>query len=52
MVERGQTLIVSPLGPGDEGRYECVASNIGGSVSRYQQVKLAPTPQPSSVFTP
>ena len=52
MVDRRQTLIVSPVGPGDEGRYECVASNIGGSVSRYQLVKLKPAPRPSSVFTP
>ena len=52
MVERRQTLIVSPVGPEDEGRYECVAANIGGSVSRYQLVKLKPIPRPSSVFTP
>ena len=52
MVERRQTLVVSPLGQEDEGRYECVASNIGGSVSRYQLVKLKPIPRPSSVFTP
>ena len=52
MVNRRQTLIVNPVGPTDEGRYECVASNIGGSVSRYQLVKLKQTPLPASVFSP
>ena len=51
LVQGRQTLVLRSVGPGDEGRYECVASNIGGSVSRYQEVKLSPAPQPSSVFT-
>ena len=52
MINRRQTLIVRSVGAEDEGRYECVASNIGGSVSRYQLVKLKPTPEPATVFTP
>ena len=35
----------------DEGRYECVASNIGGSVTRYQMVKLKQTQLPASVYS-
>ena len=37
MADNRQTLVIRDLGPGDSGRYECVASNIGGSVTRYKE---------------
>ena len=43
-----QVLVVRDLAPEDAGRYECVASNIGGSVTRFQEVRLkVPSPPPS-----
>ena len=44
-----QVLVVRDLAPEDAGRYECVASNIGGSVTRFQEVRLkVPSPPPSA----
>ena len=51
MADNRQTLILLDVGMGDEGRYECVSSNIGGSVTRFQLVKLKQTTQQSSVYS-
>ena len=51
MSDKRQTLILLNVGTKDEGRYECVASNIGGSVTRYQMVKLKQTQLPASVYS-
>ena len=51
MSDNRQTLMVRDIGPGDSGRYECVASNIGGSVTRYQEVRIAPVSGPPSVYS-
>ena len=40
LADNRQTLMLRDAGAGDQGRYECIASNIGGSVTRYQLVKL------------
>ena len=52
MADNRQTLMVTELGPGDSGRYECVASNIGGSVTRHQEVRVTPVSgPPGSVYS-
>jgi len=50
LIDNRQTLIIKDVGREDEGRYECVASNIGGSVTRYQMVKLRETQQQASIY--
>jgi len=50
LLDNRHTLIIKDVGRQDEGRYECVASNIGGSVTRYQLVKLRETQQHASIY--
>ena len=51
MADNRETLIVENAGPDDQGRYECIASNIGGSITRYQLVVItSPEQQSSSLY--
>jgi len=50
MVDHNQTLIIDQFRSGAEGRYECVVSNLGGSMTRYQWVQLRATDQQASLY--
>ena len=50
MMDHNQTLVIEQFRQGQEGRYECIVSNIGGAVTRYQWVKLLATDQQASLY--
>ena len=46
-----QTIIIESFQSQYEGKYDCVVSNIGGVVRRYQWVKLKETQQHASIYS-
>ena len=45
-----QTIIIENFQSQHEGKYECVVTNLGGSLRRYQWVKLLETQQRASIY--
>ena len=45
-----QTIIIENFQSQHEGKYECVVTNLGGSLRRYQWVKLVETQQRASIY--
>ena len=45
-----QTIIIENFQSQHEGKYECIVTNLGGSLRRYQWVKLVATQQQASIY--
>jgi len=45
-----QTMVIEQFSSRHEGKYDCIVSNIGGTVTRYQWVKLRETEHHASIY--
>lgn len=49
-VNHNQTMIIEHFSSKHEGKYDCIVSNLGGTITRYQWVKLRETEQHASIY--
>ena len=49
-MNHNQTLIIEHFSSEYEGKYDCIVSNLGGTITRYQWVKLRETEQHASIY--